>query len=195
MKKFFAIFFILMLNTISFPQGISVSLIGGATIFQSPDDFKNSISNGGFGFKNSTNFGIKGKFEIPLLPLNFNASIVYVPLNSKESLIEVTSNLLSLGIGVEWNFIPGPISPYAAIDITFNSFGELEFKLPSAKISEKGFTRDGVAVGSGVIFKLLPLIDLDISAKYSVYNLIGKKNNEKSITAINLTAGIYFNFP
>lgn len=194
MKKIYVLVLALSITTISFSQSISIGAIGGATMFQSPKEFTNSISNGGFGFKNSANFGIKGKFDFPLLPLSTNLSIMYIPLSSEEYSIKVNSNILALGIGAEWSFLPGPVSPYAGLDILFNSFGDLEAKTPFGNMTEKGFTRDGFAIGAGVVFGLLPLFDVDVSAKYVVYNFLGKKGNENSVSSINISAGIYYNF-
>lgn len=194
MKKSYFLFFALILTSITFSQSIKVGVLGGTTMFQSPDEFTKSITEGGFGFNNSIHYGIKGKFEIPLLPLSMNASILYVPLSSEESSIKLTSNLLALGIGAEWSFIPGPISPYASIDLLFNSFGELKLESPFGNLKEKGFTRNGFAFGGGITFTLLPMIDLDLSAKYAYYNLLGTKGGEKAVTSINITGGIYISF-
>ena len=183
MKKSYFLFFALILTSITFSQSIKVGVLGGTTMFQSPDEFTKSITEGGFGFNNSIHYGIKGKFEIPLLPLSMNASILYVPLSSEESSIKLTSNLLALGI-----------SPYASIDLLFNSFGELKLESPFGNLKEKGFTRNGFAFGGGITFTLLPMIDLDLSAKYAYYNLLGTKGGEKAVTSINITGGIYISF-
>lgn len=191
MKKIIS--FILILSSISFSQGIGVGITGGLVNFTGPDGFTNSIQDGGFGFKNSFGFGVKGKIDIPLIPLSANASINYIPLSSKEGSIEISSNILALGIGAEWSFIPGPLSPYAAVDLLFNSFGELEIKTPLGTLKEKSFTRNGIAVGAGVAFTLLPVIDLDLSAKYAIYNLLGSKSGEENVSSINIMATIYYN--
>mgnify|MGYP005839627315 CR=1 FL=1 len=191
MKKLITI--ILLFSSISFGQGIKVGLTGGLVNFMAPDQFTKSIQDGGFGFKNSFGFGLKGKFEIPLIPLSANASINYIPLSSKKNSIEIKSNILSLGVGAEWSFIPGPLSPYASLDLLFNSFGELEIKTPLGTLKEKSFTRNGIAIGGGISFTLLPVLDFDLSAKYAYYNLLGAKNGEKANTSLNIMGTIYYN--
>jgi len=79
MKKILTISFIIILTTLNFGQGFKIGVTGGLTNFMSPDEFTKSIQDGGFGFKNSFSFGVKGKIDIPLIPLSTNASIIYTP--------------------------------------------------------------------------------------------------------------------
>ena len=104
-----------------------------------------------------------------------------------------TQKIFSAGIGAEYSIIPGPISPYLAIDLGFNNIGEVKYE-PSVlnQFSSPAISRTGLDIGGGVEIKIPFLITFDISAKYNMLNLWGKQGGEGSICTLNLDLMILF---
>lgn len=192
---------ILLSSTFIFAQGLKLGLSGGISSFQAPDYYTEKISDGGLGLGSELHIGGKAKLSLPVLPLKIVGSVYYTMLGSEDSGIEISGSILSLGVGGEWKLIPGPLAPYLALDINFNSFGEMETKVNSSTFKSDSFSRVGLGVGLGAEFTLLPKVDVDISAKYHFYNLLGKEeidlgnsltSDEKSITALMFSATFMF---
>lgn len=188
-------------------QRLSIGIGGGISNIQGPDNYTKSISDGGLGFGSEYRLGGKAKLGLPLVPFTFTGQVFYTIMNSEGDVpttptssttvtsMETNLSLLSIGVGTEYTMVPGPLSPYLALDVSVNNFGELEYDYSGQNLTdntEDGFTRTGLAIGAGVEFTLLPTIDVDVSAKYAFNNLIGKESGEKDINSINITANILF---
>jgi opacity protein-like surface antigen len=190
MKKISSIFIILLLFCISiYGQSLKLGLSGGLTNISGPDLLTKDISENGFGYGAETHYGIKAKLGLPIIPLTFTGFVTNHALSSDEDGVEVSQNILSIGVGAEYALIPGPIAPYLALDVLSNSLGELEV---NGNKQADGVSRVGISVGGGLDFKLLPKIDVDASVKYNIFNLIGKEGDEDNISSINLNVAILF---
>jgi opacity protein-like surface antigen len=187
-------------------QRLSVGIGGGLSNIQGPDAYTESIENGGQGFDSEYRIGGKAKLGLPLVPVTFTGHVFYTVMNGEGDVtpfmssigstkLETSQTMLSVGVGTEYSMVPGPLSPYLALDISVNNFGELEREYEDApSLDSKGdtFTRTGLAIGAGVEFTLLPTIDIDVSAKYAFNNLVGKESGEDDFNTINITANVLF---
>jgi hypothetical protein len=176
----------------SYAQGLKFGVGGGLSMVQTPDAYANDIADGGAGFSSEYHFGIKAKLSLPLVPVTPVAFLNYHLLSGEgESAIgnvESKQNILTVGVGVNYNLIPGPLSPYAALDLQYNSFGDYEI----GSQTFAGNSRVGLGVGAGVDFTLLPMLDFDVSAKYNMLNLFGKEGEEETIGIITLNLTVMF---
>ncbi len=195
MKKLFftgfAISVFIILSSTSNAQIIRLGLGGGLTLIKSPDAFTNSIENNGLGFTNNYHVTLLAKLDLPLIPITPAAFIDYHILRgsgSKNSQSVTTSlNILSFGVEVQWIILPIPlVKPYVAADIAYNHFGQMEETSSQGTFQQSGMDRYGGAIGIGAIITALPVIDLDVSLKYHVLNLVGKDSGEDNINAITL---------
>ncbi len=194
------LFLFFFMSTASFSQSIKIGIGGGLTLFQGPDRYTNDISNmlpeGGLGFSNAFHIAAKAKLDLPLVPITPVGFLEYHFLSASKSYpsgnYETSSDILSIGVGGEISLGPGLLGPYLAIDLAFNKFGKLSITTPSKKYEFDGESRVGLGAGIGVKIGILPVIDLDISAKYRQFNMFGKKDAEETISAFDLSAFIYF---
>ena len=90
--------------------------------------------------------------------------------NSSAYTVESKTSFLSIGLGAEMTLLPGPIQPYLAGELLFTSFGDVTFD--DINIDEQPDSKTGLGLGAGVYFKLLPIIDLDLSANYNMNTLL-----------------------
>lgn len=208
MKKISILILVLFVSAgISHAQGISIAATGGLTLVQGPDALTKDINEGGAGFSSAPHFGVKGKFKLPLIPLAITGQVLYTKFTGEGNTtvsggttasVETESSLLLLGVGAEYKFVPGPISPYLAFDIFYANSGDFKYKATAlGTTSEQTFdgeNRTGIGIGAGLVFGLLPMIDIDVSAKYNINNLLGKEEDEETFSAINLSASLSFGF-
>ena len=190
----FSVFFILSINTKVQAQLISIGAGGGLTQVLGPDIYTNDIPNG-LGFSSEYNFGIIAKVGLPVIPITPRGFILYHTLNSNFEEIENSQSITSLGLGVQYGFIPIPagFDPYLSLDATFNNFGDFKGTLPSDLIAING-SRVGLQLGLGTEVTIIPLINLDVFAGYNLFNLTGKEDGEETISAFVLDLFLMFNF-
>lgn len=217
MKKIVTILCILfVVSSSAFAQSFKVGLGGGLAIVNSPDALTNDISKGGLGFSSEYQVGLKGKFGVPVLPFKLIGEINYSLLNGEEEFsmvyysetvdvkAETETSILSFGLGAEYYLIPGPISPFVNATITLNTVNELKVKstwkyngvtYPTEEetYGEK-VSRTGIGIGAGVSISILPIIDIDITAKYNIVNLLGKEDGEETISTTSLMATVFIGF-
>jgi hypothetical protein len=191
MKKLSVLFLILMISFFSFQdsraQSLRFGIGGGLSMVESP-----SYYTDGLGFSTEYHIGIKGKLELPVFPITPIGFVEYHFLNGSMDTplgsVDTKQNILSIGVGGEFSFVPGPISPYLGVDLMFNNFGDLE---AAGVTTSSGVSRMGIGVGAGAMLSLI-IIDVDVSLKYQMMNLIGKDSGEETIGILNLNADIFF---
>lgn len=185
---------LLSLSNTGYSQSLKLGFGGGLTIIQSPDGFTNSIPDGA-GFDSEYHIGLKVKIDLPIIPITPYGFIQYHFLRGEGSTplgtVETNQNIFSLGAGGELELVPGPINPFLLLDLSYNNFGDFEASGGSLSISSGGNSRVGLGIGAGVAFTLLP-IDLELSAKYNFFNLVGKEDGEETISAFVINASVFF---
>jgi opacity protein-like surface antigen len=195
MKKF-VVLAVLLFSSVIFSQGFKFGVGGGLTMIQGPDVLTKDFSSGGIGFGGEYHVGAKAKLSLPVIPLTPIAFLNYHIMSSSEEIVgqtfEATSSILSIGAGAEWSLLPGPLSPYLALDVAMNSFGKTEVKTPIGTFTTTGESRVGINIGAGAEFTLLPAFDIDASLKYSVFNLIGKESGEETVSALVFNVSLLF---
>jgi len=217
MKRSITILFVLLIvSGLSFGQSFKIGIGGGLAIVNGPDDLTNDITKGGLGFSSEYQVGLKGKFGLPLLPIKIIGEVNYTLLNGEEDYkmlymgesfdvkSETEASILSFGVGAEYNLIPGPISPYVNATINFNSISDLKVKSTvkyngvSYGTEEETYgekvSRTGIGIGAGVTISILPIVDIDVSAKYNIVNLLGKEDKEDTISTTSIMATVFIGF-
>ncbi len=191
----FSVFFILSINTKVQAQLISIGAGGGLTQILSPDYYKNDISNDGLGFTSEYNLGIIAKVGLPVIPITPRGFILFHTLKGSSDAIENSQSIRSIGLGVQYGFIPIPagFDPYLSLDATFNNFGDFDGTLPTGFIAING-SRVGLQLGVGTEVTIIPLINLDVFAGYNWFNLSGKEDGEETVSAFVLDVFLMFNF-
>ena len=195
----FSVFFILSINTNVHAQLFKIGVGGGLTNVTGPDLYTNDVADGGYGFSSEYNYGIIAKLGLPVFPLTPRGFVLIHNLNgsgippSGDEEVETSQTITSVGLGLQYGFIPIPagFDPYLSLDATFNNFGD--FKLSDVVLSE-GASRVGLQLGLGTEVTIIPLINLDVFAGYNWFNLTGKEDGEKTISAFVLDVFLMFNF-
>lgn len=189
-------------------QGISVGVTGGLTTIAGPDALTEDVENGGMGFGTHPHYGVKGKFKLPIIPLTITGHVLYASFSGEGEYslvpgtnpvnVETESSLLTFGVGAEYAFVPGPISPYLSVDLFYANSGETKISSTAQGASFdqtfEGDNRTGIGIGGGLDFGILPMVDIDVSAKYNINNLIGKEEGEETFSTLTYSATVYFGF-
>ncbi|MHB8580690.1 MAG: outer membrane beta-barrel protein [Ignavibacteriaceae bacterium] len=201
MKRFILTFFcsalfILFANT-SQAQMLKLGVSAGLTSLTSPAGYTNSVGVDGLGFGSNFNFGLQVRIDVPLIPLTPIVFVNYHMLrgsgNVNNIAVSTSQNIWSAGVEAEYNILPLPfVKPYVSIEAAINSFGSLSADFSSFNLSQGGMTRYGSAIGIGTVVTILPIVDLDASLKYNLFNLIGKSSGESSINALTLDLAVIF---
>ncbi len=194
MKKIMVLFLFVAISFFTFQtiqaQSIDLGIGGGLTLVQSPTAYKDA------GFSTEYHIGIKGKLNFPLVPITPIGFIDYHFLSGTETFnmlsVDTKQNILSIGVGGEFSLVPGPISPYIGLDFEYNNFGDFKISGAADTTLNSSISRTGIGVGAGVMIKLIPLFNVDVSLKYQMLNLFGKESGEETIGIINLNAAIFF---
>ena len=179
----------ILLSTVSYGQGLQFGIGGGLSTISS--------SNSGFNYNAGYHISAKAKLDIPLFPLTPVVTIQYYILNGSYSFAGFTGStsqkIFSAGIGAEYSLLPGPISPYLAIDLEFNNIGAVSYQ-PAVlnQFASPAISRTGLDIGGGVEIKIPFLVTFDVSAKYNMLNLWGKENGEGSLSTFNLNLTVLF---
>jgi len=170
---------ILTMITISFlavslvGQSIKVGLGGGYTTLGGNSDF---TAEDVLNLESGMHYG--GKVVVGfLLPIKFAANIFQNSLSNDVAGTSTETSFLSFGLGAEMNLLPGPIQPYLAAELLFTSFGDVNYNDITVAAEE---SKTGLGFGAGVYFKLLPVIDLDLSAHYNMNTILSSGDNLNS---------------
>ncbi len=200
MKKSVYIAFIMTLSlifvTVSEAQQLRLGLGGGLTAVQSPDAYTNNISDGGLGFKTNYHLTAELRLDFPLIPFTPLAFVNYHSLSGSGSgayqSVETSQKILSIGAEVEVSLLPLPfVKPYFSVSVASNSIGEQKISSPAGTLSQSSRTRMGGGIGIGTLVTILPF-DMDLSAKYSFLNFVGKESGEENLNIINVDLVIIF---
>jgi hypothetical protein len=204
-----AIIFAMMLSFTVNAQSFSIGVGGGLTNVTGSKDFTNKISEGGLGYSTEWNMGVVVKLGLPLVPLTPRAFVLYHSLSGTDNIVEQlgkgtsinsldvenSQSLLSVGLGVQYGFIPIPVGvdPYLAIDLMYNNFGELEGKTPTETlILNKSLSRFGLGLGVGAEVSIIPAINIDLLVSYQMMNLVGKEDGENALSTLTVDAFLLF---
>jgi hypothetical protein len=187
---------ILCFNANVHAQLVKVGAGGGLTNIVGPDVYTNSISDHGLGFSSGYNLGIQAKIGLPLIPLTPRGIFLYNNFSSEDGGVENSQAITSLGLGVQYGFIPIPagVDPYLFLDLMYNNFGDITRTTNGTDETPEGFSRFGLQLGVGTEITIIPMINLDVFAGYNWYNLTGKEGDEKTVTAFVLDVFVMFNF-
>lgn len=199
------IFLILAVSFIannSFAQKTYVGINLGTTSLQGSDGYSSDISSGGAGFSTEYHIGMLVKLQVPIAPLTPVLSVTYTSLKGSDNGTETSQGIYSLGLGGQFSISAGMFSPYFALDLSYNFFGKYDIKNapagyttsneangPTALSSQ---SRLGGGIGMGVDINLIQGIDIDLSGRIMVLNLIGKKNSEDNLNSLTFNASILF---
>lgn len=203
-------------------QNIQIGIGGGYTKLFNNEFYTSAISEDGLGFKHGAHISFKVKLGYEALPIRTNCYVSYLPLNSEGTItlshgdrdIGFSSNVLSYGLGIEYEISNSFLPLYISLNLKMNKFNETSLKetYPVAwapyyltlfrSISDE--TRLGIEIGFGHEFYLFTKYGIDIYIKYDILNLIGKKEfrwavpvpqtfKEENINIFGVTASIFFN--
>jgi hypothetical protein len=113
--------------------------------------------------------------------------------------LNTVQNIIPISVGLNYYFLQLPPSP--ANIFGFYATGELQYNIISSTVDYEGVplnidtapsdTRVGVGFGLGVDINLKLLL-LNIEAKYSIANFIGRTSGEKSKNYLSLNLGMFF---
>lgn len=132
-------------------------------------------------FDNEVHYGLKAKLDLPTLSIAASLHKMTFKKGAYER------DFLSIAVGPEFKLIPGPITPYFGAELLFTSYNTT-IGIPNS------FENDaiGLGFGAGIDLKIFPKIDVDVSLKYKLNNLIGSEDNEDSFNTISFSAAILF---
>ncbi len=204
------IIFAVMLSSTTNAQLFSFGVGGGLTNVVGSEVYTNEIVEEGLGYSTEWNAGIIAKLDLPLIPITPRAFLLYHTLNGSENFVELlgkgtsinsteienSQSILSVGLGVQYGFIPIPVGvdPYLAIDLMYNKFGERKQTAFGVDSTSSGFSRFGLGLGVGAEISLIPVLNLDVLVSYQMMNLVGKEEGESSLSTITLDAFLLFSF-
>lgn len=204
MKK--TLLILLLFLTVSFSeifaQGIFFGVSGGVTSVKGPEAYTKDISSGGAGFSSESHFGIISKFHFPISPITPVISFTYHALRGNSAGTETSQNIFSIGTRLQFTLTAGMISPYISLDGNYNFFGK--FKIdnpppsytpdtsPSSATALSSKNRFGGGVGLGTDLNIIRNIDIDLSVRYSIMNMLGANTSEENIDFVTFNAAILF---
>jgi hypothetical protein len=186
----------------SFAQSSFWGLNVGTTNLEGSDAYTNDISAGGAGFSTEFHAGMLVKMQFPISPITPVISFNYTSMKGNIGGTETSQSIYSLGLGAQFTITAGRVSPYIALDIAYNYFGKYEVTNPSAGYSPStdangptalsSKSRMGGGAGVGVDLNLIQGIDIDLSGRVMILNLLGKKNSEDNLQSFTINAAILF---
>jgi len=162
---------------------------GGVGYFSPSGDFGGSTvdhyAGTKYGFSGGLNLHAKARIDI--LVLNVVAEVGYTSVSNSgdaepgQGKVEISQKILSFKIGPEYRLsLPAlPLTPYFGVHVALNRFsGETQFngvsKVSSGTFTVKSATRIGVGAGGGAVFKINPMMSLDIGVSYNLMNMAGR---------------------
>lgn len=207
----FVISSIILITSTANAQLFSIGVGGGLTQITGPNSLTDDVSSLGKGYSTEYNLGIMAKLRLPIIPITPRGFLLYhkmsgsgvQPINTlakmstlSDGTVEFSQSIFQAGVGAQVDFIPVPVgfSPYFSLDVTYNNFGDLTVEGIDNYPTETGNSRFGVQVGLGTEVTIIPVVNLDITANYGWFNVIGKNDGEETVTAFTVDAFIMFSF-
>lgn len=180
-----------MFQSPAFSKGIKLQAGAGLGYEVPAGDYAGTTvdyySGAKYGLSGGMNFHAKGRAGMG--DFQVSGEIGYSMFSNKgnaeasgQGNVEVSQKVISIKVGPEYTInIPAfPLTPYAGVNLALNTIsGETKFNgvsaVPSGTFDVKSATRFGLGLGIGVIYKLGPLMSLDLGISYNMMNLLGKK--------------------
>lgn len=192
MKKH-VFYLIVLFLTVSHAQSLRLGFSYG--IHKTNDiSFSLDKTNYSVGLESDKHYGIKLKLGLPAI--NLSAYMNKFNNESNETINGIRNrveyNYWVMGIGAEMTVIPGPVNVYLAGDFLMTTSGETKIVNAFNNFTESRDTKFGIGIGAGVDIKILPMFDLDVTAKYNMNNLINKESGEKNLNTFSITATVLF---
>ena len=169
-------------------QSIKLGVGGGYTALTGDNSFdEENLLNLNSGY----HYGGKLVVGLPLFPIQFTGGYYINTLSSESNGFTTETDFSSFGLGGEWSFLPGPVNPYISAEVLFTSFGDtkISFEGEDLPIDDSAESQTGLGLGAGVYFKLLPMIDLDLSARYNMNSLF---KGDEELNSTNVRLNILF---
>ena len=199
-------------------QDIYLGIGGGYTKLCTNELYTSDICKGGLGLKQGPHICFRVKLGCEALPFRTTGFISSLHLNSNETFgkhfipreVEISSKILSYGLGIEYEIIFPFLSPYVFFNINMNKFSKTSYResysaatCPSCLSLARSIsneTRYGIAIGLGHEFYFFPKYGIDIYIKYESLNLIGKEDvkrysqifKEDNINTLSMSVNLYF---
>lgn len=182
-------------SKVLFGLGAGTSNIFGATAFNE------SIASGGGGFTSTFNIGAVMKFSVPIAPMTPKVYFNYYMLRGNAPGVETSQNIFSIGLSTQFTVTRGQISPYVALDGSYNYFDKFKYSTTSSNtpntasgspsnLSSKSRIGGGFAIGADV--NVIEKLDLDFSIRYNIMNLWGTSNSEPNLQFLTFNASVLF---
>ena len=158
---------------ISSPVKLDLGVGGGVSL---PTDKLSDSRNTGF------HVGAKVRLH-SFMPLSIVGSGYYNRLPEKNT--DNTDSQWMLGVGLEYPIPSAIVKPYFGADALVNFF-------KNEGTGTSSFTRGGVGLGAGVEFSIPAFGSFDTSVKYQIFNVVGKEDNEDTISQIAASVALMF---
>ena len=204
MKKILLILPLFLIISFSqiFAQEVFIGVTGGKTSVTGPAAYTNNISSGGAGFSSEAHFGILSKFHFFISPITPVISFILHTLRGNSNGTETSQNVYSIGTSLQFTLLAATVSPYVALDGSYNFFGKFNIDNPPVPYSpDKSASsastlatknRFGGGIGVGADLNLINHIDIDLSIRYSIMNLLGTDISENNINFLTVNAAVLF---
>lgn len=209
-KRFFYIITFFFLSSQVFSQNLIVGFGWGLISFQNKVVEKSSNTLLSYEVESDYHYSFFLKYIIPGTQIRFKGGYYYseikgagtiININPSETRLpinaKVDNTLKSLILGLEYLWNKGKFKPYLGIDMLFGTFDDADifYEDKSGESIHQiypGETRVGLGLNGGIGYNFFPGIELEINLHYGILNLLGKKDFEDNITAIDLTVSIMF---
>ena len=185
----FAAAVIMSLPSPAFSQGIKLQAGAGIGYEIPSGDYSGSTmdyyAGTNYGLSGGINFHAKGRLGAAGFKLA--AEIGYSSFSNSgnsepgKGKVDISQKIFTVKLGPEYTIsIPAvPLTPYLGANLALNTIsGQTKFNgvsaVPSGTYDVKSATRFGLGVNGGVIYKMGPLMSLDLGVSYNLVNLFGK---------------------
>ena len=185
-----------------FAQEVFIGLTGGISSVTGPTAYTNDITSGGAGFSSEAHFGILSKFHFFISPITPVISFAIHTLRGNSNGTETSQNVYSVGTSFQFTLKAAEVSPYVALDGSYNFFGKFHIDNPpvpytpdksaSSATALASKNRFGGGIGVGADLNFIKNIDIDLSVRYSIMNLLGADTSENNINFLTVNAAVLF---
>ena len=169
-------------------------------------------ANSGLDFNLEYNIDIKSRLLFKKIPLCLSTEISYNSLTGKGTVTilpdplssylpppqkaESSCHLLNGCFGIEYELLSKNIIPFLSGGIVLSHLGDIKVEsieddTYESKIQDGGI-RLGLDFGTGIYFKCYPKVLVGVSTKYTMNNLIGRKEAEENINTIKTNLNVLY---